>query len=138
MIETQIPKDIRKYEAKLIGPFTLRQLVSFIIACVVAYIVYFIMKSLKLEAHTVPACMLCAAPVLAFGYVHPYGLNLEQFLKTALISTLLAPTERKYKTSNNFRCVTVEHKKISDSEYKKRLKKDKQLAKENSAYEAFK
>ena len=44
MLETQIPKDIRKYESKLVGPFTLRQLICFIIACLVAYIVFKITK----------------------------------------------------------------------------------------------
>ena len=138
MIEIQIPKDIRKYEAKLIGPFTLRQLICFVIACVVGYVVYDVMNKLKLQEHAMPICMICVAPVLAFGWVKPYGMPLEKFLQTALISTLLAPTERKYKTKNNFKITTDDHKKINQSEYKKRLKKANKLAKTDSKYESFK
>lgn len=38
MLEAQIPKDIRKYESKLIGPFTLRQTITFVIAGVLGYL----------------------------------------------------------------------------------------------------
>lgn len=138
MIEIQIPKDIRKYEAKLIGPFTLRQLICFILGCIVAYVVYTLMSKINLSEDAMPIAMVSCAPVLAFGWIKPYGMPLEKFLQTALISTLLAPTERKYKTKNNFKITTDDHKKINQSEYKKRLKKDKKLAKTDSKYESFK
>ena len=65
MIEVQIPKDIRKYEAKLVGPFTLRQLIAFIVGCVIAYFTYKVMSSLNLKEHAVPMSMLLASPALA-------------------------------------------------------------------------
>lgn len=135
MIEVQVPKDIRKYEAKLIGPFTLRQLVCFIGACFVAYGGYVSMKTIGLEEHAVPVCMLLCSPFIAFGWVKPYGMNLEKFLQTALITTILAPSERKYKTKNQYRFAAEAKQKGLDSKAKKNNSK---LAKKNTIYQAYK
>lgn len=138
MIEVQIPKDIRKYEAKLVGPFTLRQLIAFIVGCVIAYFTYKVMSSLNLKEHAVPMCMLLASPALAMGYVKPYGMPMERFLQTAFITTVLAPAERKYKTKNTFKYAAIKQKAQSKKEYQKRLKKDKKLTASDSKYESFK
>ena len=45
MLQTTIPKDIRKYEAKLVGPFSTRQTIFFVIACVIAYITWGLFKN---------------------------------------------------------------------------------------------
>lgn len=138
MIEAQIPKDIRKYEAKLAGPFTLRQLICFILSSVVAYFAYKGISLFVSPGNAIPICMFLVSPIIAVGWVKPYGTPLEKFIKTAFISNVLSPKVRKYKTKNNFSQASERLKKMSDSEYTKRLKLEKKMAMQNSKYERFK
>ena len=131
MLQTTIPKDIRKYEAKLVGPFSTRQTILFVIACVIAYITQGLFKN------TI-ACFIAASPAIAFGWVKVYGQSLEQFIKSAFISNFVAPNKRKYKTVNTFRSATDDFKPIADSQRKKMVKKYKKLAKTNPNYIAYK
>ena len=125
MLQTTIPKDIRKYEAKLVGPFSTRQTIFFVIACVIAYITWGLFKN------TI-ACFIAASPAIAFGWVKVYGQSLEQFIKSAFISNFVAPNKRKYKSA------TDDFKPITDSQRKKMNKKYKKLAKTNPNYIAYK
>lgn len=138
MLETQIPKDIRKYESKLVGPFTLRQLICFIIACLVAYIVFKIAKPLAGSNTAVSICFISVIPVIAFGWIKPYGMQLEKFLQTAFISNVLAPKHRKYKTKNGFRMAETKLHKMDDKSYKKRIKYEKKMAQQNEKYISYK
>ena len=44
MIEIEVPKDIRKYEAKLIGAFTARQAGCLVAACAICVPVFFLLR----------------------------------------------------------------------------------------------
>ena len=105
MIELEVPKDIRKYEAKLFGPFTTRQLICFIIAVVVALIVY---KGLGALIPSIDilffAILIIDLPVLLCGWVKPYGMAFEKFAQTAFATTFLSPKTRKYVTENYLNC----------------------------------
>jgi hypothetical protein len=138
MIEAQIPKDIRKYESKLVGPFTLRQLICFIIACVLALLAFRILKPLIGSSNASTICLIIGIPPIAFGWVKPYGMTLEKFLQSALIGNVLAPKKRKYKTRNTFRKVETKLEKMNDKEFKKRIKMEQKLAKTNKKYIAYK
>lgn len=138
MIEAQIPKDIRKYESKLAGPFTLRELICFIIGCGMTYVVYKLVSGVASSDIAVTVCIFTALPAVAFGWIKPYGMPLERFLQTVLISNLLAPKRRKYKTRNIYRKAAEPLEKTSKKEYKKRLKKERIMAKTDSKYESFK
>ena len=41
MIETKVPKDIRVYKTKIIGPLSFRQLICLIVAVIVDGFLYF-------------------------------------------------------------------------------------------------
>lgn len=138
MLEAQIPKDIRKYESKMVGPFTLRQLICFIAAVVLAYFAYKGITSFSTADVATPVCVLVAAPIIMVGWVKPYGMPMEKFIQTSFISTILAPKVRKYKTKNQYRLASTRLQKMEQKEYKKRLKKDKKLAQENKKYQAYK
>ena len=137
MLEAQIPKDIRKYETKLVGSFTLRQLICFIVGCLAAFLVYKLASALNLGEVKMFLTFLAAAPAIAFGWIKPYGMKLEDFARTALISNFLAPKERIYKTNNSMRVASVKLEKMSQKDYKKRMEKEKKLAKENDKYIAY-
>ena len=137
MLEGQIPKDVRKYEAKFVGPFTLRQAIFFIVACVVGYVFYKVFSQLFDMQTALAICAILVLPFLAFGWIKPYGMPLEKFLQGALISTVLAPHHRKYKTNNIFETACVKISPMSKKEYKKRLKKEQKEHK-NDKYTMFK
>ena len=101
MLEAQIPKDIRKYDAKLVGPFTTRQLICFVGGSLVSYGCYKLLGS-NLGDTTLTICSIAAAPFILFGWVKPYGMVFEKFFKTAFVSTVLAPKNRKYKIKNYY------------------------------------
>ena len=138
MLEAPIPKDIRKYEAKLVGPFTTRQLVCFLGGAALAYGTYKLFGTYLGTQTTMVICSIVAAPFLVMGWYKPYGMPFEKFFKSAFISSVLSPRNRKYKTKNVFDSLADDPKPISKSEYKKRLKKDNKMAKENEKYLKFK
>lgn len=137
MLEAPIPKDIRKYDAKLVGPFTTRQLFCFVGGAILSYGTYkFFGPALGSTALTV--CAIVAAPFLVMGWYKPYGMVFEKFFKTAFISTVLAPHNRKYKTKNIFAPIADDPKPMSQAEYKKRRKKELKIEKENEKYIGYK
>lgn len=102
MIEIEIPKDINKYEAKLVGPFTTRQTICFVCACVVGIPTFLFLKDKVPQDLAAIITMMIFIPFVLIGWVKPYGMNFEQFAKTAFISNFVAPSKRKYITMNAF------------------------------------
>lgn len=110
MIEIRITKEITDYEPKLLGPLTLRQS-----ACVAAGapLCYLIIRYLGPLLTTEVAMFFCFIPAgiaYAFGWARPYGMKMEQFLRSVFVNRFLAPTHRKYK------CRNVHEMVISDAE----------------------
>ena len=102
MIELEVPKDIRRYEAKLFGPFTTRQLICFVIASVIAFGVYMLISSVIPTDVCFFLIIIIDAPVLLCGWFKPYGMPFEKFIKTAFATTVLSPSARKYVTENKY------------------------------------
>lgn len=102
MIELEVPKDIRRYEAKLFGPFTTRQLICFVIACAVAFGVYSFLKSYIVQDILMVLILVIDLPVLLCGWFKPYGMHFEKFAKVAFTTTFVSPATRKYVTENAF------------------------------------
>ncbi len=146
MIEIEMPKDITKYEAKLAGIITPRQAICVAIAAVAAFGVRAIFRMIGLRSIETFAMMTAAAIPLLFAAWKPYGMKLEEFLETAFINNVLAPTKRKYISENEFRTdydkivkeekhvigaynrlynVKVPHRRINDPKDKPRQKVNK-------------
>jgi hypothetical protein len=138
MLEAQIPKDIRKYEAKLVGPFTTRQTICFIIACALAFFIFKVLNPILGSTATFYASMLLLSPVILIGWVKIQGIPFERFVQAAFISTVLSPKHRRYKIKNPYRMVVNEPKKLTGKAVKKKNKYNKKLAKKDSKYIAFK
>ncbi len=110
MIEIRITKEITDYEPKLLGPLTLRQS-----ACVAAGapLCYLIIRYLGPLLTTEVAMFFCFIPAgiaYAFGWARPYGMKMEQFLRSVFVNRFLAPSHRKYK------CRNVHEMVITDAE----------------------
>jgi len=100
MIEIRITKETRDYEPKIVGPFTMRQAICLLIG---APICYFIIKYLSPIFTIDVAAFFCVIPAgigFAFGWAQPYGMKMEQFLKSIFVNRVLAPTYRVYKIEN--------------------------------------
>lgn len=98
-IEKEIPKDIRQYETKLIGPFTARQIFSLAPAIGLGLTAYFGLENYLIVDIRLFIVTLIAVPFILIGWYKPYGLPFEKFVKTAFISLVVAPPFRKYKTA---------------------------------------
>lgn len=110
-IEIKINKDVGSYEAKFIGPFTKRQDICIALAAPVCWWIYFDLA--PIISKDIAGFLVFIPAVLAalFGWVKPYGMPMERFLRSVFISMFLAPAHRKYKTSLRLPTVRIERKK---------------------------
>ena len=100
MIEMKIPKEISRYEAKAIGPFTLRQLVCLLIFVPIGGGLYYLTVPYVGTSTAGFFVLPFGLAAWAFGWYKPYGLKFEKYLKTVFINSFVAPTKRPYKTEN--------------------------------------
>lgn len=101
MIERKIPRDISKYEAKLMLGLTTRQIVIGAPGVALAVGVFFLAKG-TIGDSALFVALLTALPFLAFAAFKPLGMNLETFIQTAMLPMFLAPANRRYKTENTY------------------------------------
>lgn len=129
MIEIKIPKEVTKFEPKLIGPFTVRQSVVLLIIVPIISIIY--MQLSKQLDSTICAylCVPIAAIGALFGWIKPYGLPFEKYLKSVFIGSVLAPAVRVYKTENYYDILSkqagLSEKKSEKKSGKPKLRKGK-------------
>lgn len=133
-IEMKIPKEINKYEAKFIGPFTLRQTVCLGI-CLPVGVGLFILSKPYIGSDLAGFLVVPPAAIgYLFGWYKPYGMKFEKYLKTAFINSFVAPSKRLYKTENYYSQILTEIEKVDEaelatqidsSEKKKKAKKPK-------------
>lgn len=133
MIEAKMPKDIRVYKTKLIGSLTFRQLICFLIAGIVDFILYIaVIEPFHISAKVVIyLVILIDSPIIAFGYIEPMGMPLEKYINKVLIRSFLAPRIRKTKNI----IYKMHDPKYSDKDRKHRLKKERKLVKTHPEYE---
>ena len=114
MIEIKIPKEINRYEAKAVGPLTMRQLLSWVIClplCVGVYLFTYPIIGTDLAGFI---AMIPGGAAYCFGWCKPYGLKFEVYMKSAFISSFLAPSRRLYKTENFYSNILSEVRKDDD------------------------
>lgn len=131
-IEIKIPKEINKYEAKFIGPFTMRQSIALVVGMPTAIVLYNVVRkhvSMDLAAF---ACLIPAAGVYLFGWFEPYGMKFEKFLKSVFISSFVAPSKRKYKTENYYALLMEAIKKEERLEAESKKGKKKKVKRKRS------
>lgn len=113
-IEIRIPKEINRYEAKFIGPFTLRQTISLVV-CLPIGVGLFILT--KPYIGTDLAGFLVVPPAAIgwmFGWYKPYGMKFEKYLRSVFINSFLAPRKRYYKTENYYATILKEIHKADE------------------------
>ena len=113
MLEIEMSRDIKDFQPKIIGPFTLRQ-----IACVGISFAYGIPMYKLLPGDIVTKMMIvlfAMLPVLICGWLKVYDEPFEKFLKIIILNKFVKPVNRKYKVKNEFVQSDVYYKKIKRS-----------------------
>lgn len=100
MIEIEIPKDLRDYEPKQLGPFTTRQAIGVGLATVTMLIGFFTLKNIFDNGLNVIIPMGLASIFILFGYWKPYGMPFEKYVISQIVTVIIPPKKRKYKIDN--------------------------------------
>ena len=98
MIEVNIPKDIRKYKTKVVGPFTVRQTVGLIIGLGLGFIGNRIASALSSDAK-IFMTMLFGVPGVLIGWISMFGMSFEKYFNVIITNTFLIPKKILYKTN---------------------------------------
>lgn len=106
MIEIKIPKEVTKYEAKLVGPFTARQCVALLIFVPLIAFCYINLSKVVNSTVALYVCVPIGGVGAVFGWIKPYGLTVEKYLKSMFINSFIAPSVRLYKTENYYDILT--------------------------------
>ncbi len=101
MVSRDIPRDISKYEAKLMLGLTTRQVCLYVPGVAAALLVFFMLKGVLGDLALFLA-ILTALPFILFASFKPLGMPMEQFLKTSLLEFLFAPANRRYQIENTY------------------------------------
>lgn len=109
MIEVPMTDDIRKYQPKVLGPFSLRQLVCVILAMAAAIPLWKVIP-FELSDKVLVLCII-VLPILACGRAKMDGLPFEKLIFRILYFYLLVPRKRKYKTENTYKQALLKRKK---------------------------
>ncbi len=99
-MEVKINKDIREFSESIFFGLSLRQFIFSILACIVAVILYFVLKPYFGIETLSWVCILGAAPFAIFGFVKYNGMTAEKFLLVMIRSEFLLPKKLTFKAQN--------------------------------------
>ena len=99
-MEVKINKDIRDFSESIFFGLSLRQFIFSILACLVAVILYFLLKPFFGIETLSWVCILGAAPFAALGFIKYNGMTAEEFVIVFIKSEILMPRELKFSNSN--------------------------------------
>ncbi len=101
MVSVEMNDDIRKFETKLIGPFTKRQTICFVVG--IAYSLPVAMLVPTSLTNKIFIGLILAIPALICGYAKMDGMYMESLFFRVIYLLFLTPSKRKYVTVNSFR-----------------------------------
>lgn len=102
MIIMPVPKDIRKFEPKFLGPFSKRQTFAVVPAGLIAGMLFFSLGNVISQEILIGLIGVIDIPILACGFLDMYGMPLYVYAKEVAINKILAPRYRPYATENTF------------------------------------
>ena len=100
MIEIEIPSDIKEFEPKFIGPFSIRQAVCIAGVVITSVVGYLLLDQFFDNGIRVILPLILDLPWILIGYYKPYGMKFEEYFLSQLQTSILAPKKRLYKTEN--------------------------------------
>lgn len=138
-MEVKINKDIREYSESIFFGLSLRQFFFSIIACIVAVIIYFILKPFFGIETLSWLCILGAVPFAILGFVKYNGMTAEKFIISFIKSEFIIPKKLTFKSKNIYEEVfktTIDRKlkqgilKPQKKNKERKIKKPKKVKKE--------
>lgn len=99
-MEVKINKDIRDFSESIFFGLSLRQFIFSILACLVAVVLYFLLKPFFGIETLSWVCILGAAPFAALGFIKYNGMNAEEFVIAFIKSEILMPRHLTFNSQN--------------------------------------
>ena len=125
-MEVKINREIREYTESIFFGLSLRQFIFSICACVVAVILYFLLKPYCGIETLSWVCILGAAPFAALGFIKYNGMTAEKFV-AAWIKSMILTTKRL-----TFKPINLYYEDLKNIENRKVKKERKIKNKEDS------
>lgn len=79
-MEVKINREIRDYSESVYFGLTLRQFIFSVLACLIAVLIYFVLRPYFGLETLSWLCILAAVPFAAIGFVKYNGMNAEEFV----------------------------------------------------------
>lgn len=136
MIETKVPKDVRSYKTKILGPLTLRQIICVVVAGIFDIILYMIATSMNMKLNAemvIYSLIFLNLPIFAF-MLEVQGMTMEKYIKNVLLDSFLKPSKRK---AENLLYEEQKLKPLTKKELKEREKKINSVARKNPELKPF-
>lgn len=99
-MEVKINKDIREFSESIFFGLSLRQFIFSVLACVVAVVLYFVLKPFFGIETLSWVCILGATPFAVLGFVKYNGMTAEKFVMAFIKSEFLIPKKLTFKAEN--------------------------------------
>ena len=99
-MEVKINKDIREFTESIFFGLSMRQFIFSILACIVAVILYFLLKPFFGLETLSWVCILGAAPFAVLGFVKYNGMTAEKFIAAWVKSNFIIPKRLTFKAKN--------------------------------------
>ena len=99
-MEVKINKDIREFSENIFFGLTMRQFIFSLLACIVAVILYFLLKPFFGIETLSWICILGAAPFAVLGFVKYNGMTAEKFIIAFIKSEFIIPKRLTFKAKN--------------------------------------
>ena len=126
-MEVKINKDIRDFSESIFWGLSMRQFIFSILACLVAVVLYFLLKPFFGIETLSWVCILGAAPFAALGFIKYNGMTAEEFVIAFIKSEILMPRHLTFNSQNIY---AQDFKGIIDKKLKQGILKPQKKHKE--------
>ena len=99
-MEVKINREIRQYTESIFFGLSMRQFIFSIFACLVAVLLYFLLRPYFGIETLSWVCILGACPFAVLGFVTYNGMTAEQFISAWFKSEILTPKRLTFKATN--------------------------------------
>ena len=99
-MEVKINREIRQYTESIFFGLSMRQFIFSIFACLVAVLLYFLLRPYFGIETLSWVCILGACPFAVLGFVTYNGMTAEQFIFAWFKSEILTPKRLTFKATN--------------------------------------
>ena len=99
-MEVKINREIRQYTESILFGLSMRQFIFSIFGCLVAVLLYFLLRPYFGIETLSWVCILGACPFAVLGFVTYNGMTAEQFISAWFKSEILTPKRLTFKATN--------------------------------------